>query len=479
MLQLDLTGYNYNAELPAGAFRIDTYEVTNKKFKQFVDSGGYKKPQYWKHSVVRDGHVIPWEQAMAEFRDRTGRPGPAFWEVGTYPAGQDDYPVGGVSWYEADAYAEFAGKRLPTIYHWLRAAGVSQAAAFITPLSNFSRKGPAPVGRNRGVSVVGAFDMAGNVREWCWNEMTPGSTRYILGGGWNDADYRFLFAEALSPFDRSETNGFRLVEYVSDPVLSDALTRAIPLPSRDYSKEEPVSNEVFQVYKDLYSYDPTPLESKIESVDDTNEYWRKEKVSFKAAYGNDRVIAYLFLPKKARPPYETLVHFPGSGAIRTPSSESLYLDVFDFLMVSGRAVLYPIYKGTYERNTGQTSSWPEMNRAYRDLVMEQINDARRGLDYLATRADIRHDALGFHGYSWGARLGSLALAVEPRFKAAILLDGGFPPVKAPPEVDPFNFAPHVSVPVLMLNGASDTIYQVEVGQKPLFVRLGTPEPRKR
>ena len=251
---MDLTGYNYNAELPAGAFRIDTYEVTNKKFKQFVDSGGYEKPQYWKHSVVRDGHVIPWEQAMAEFRDRTGRPGPSIWEVGTYPAGQDDYPVGGVSWYEADAYAEFAGKRLPTIYHWLRAAGVSQAAAFITPLSNFSRKGPAPVGRNRGVSVVGAFDMAGNVREWCWNEMTPGSTRYILGGGWNDADYRFLFAEALSPFDRSETNGFRLVEYVSDPVLSDALTRAIPLPSRDYSKEEPVSNEVFQVYKDLYSY---------------------------------------------------------------------------------------------------------------------------------------------------------------------------------------------------------------------------------
>ena len=59
------------------------------------------------------------------------------------------------------------------------------------------------------------------------------------------------------------------------------------------------------------------------------------------------------------------------------------------------------------------------------------------------------------------------------------VDGGFAPVKAPPEVDPFNFAPHVSVPVLMLNGASDTIYQVEVGQRPLFVRLGTPEPRKR
>ena len=51
---------------------------------------------------------------MAEFVDSTGRPGPATWQGGDYPEGQDDYPVSGVSWYEAAAYAEFAHKSLPT-----------------------------------------------------------------------------------------------------------------------------------------------------------------------------------------------------------------------------------------------------------------------------------------------------------------------------------------------------------------------------
>jgi len=55
---------------------------------------------------------------MAEFRDATGRPGPSTWELGTYPQGRSDYPVGGVSWYEAAAYAEFVGQSLPTVYHW-------------------------------------------------------------------------------------------------------------------------------------------------------------------------------------------------------------------------------------------------------------------------------------------------------------------------------------------------------------------------
>ena len=99
-------------------FWIDRVEVTNREFKAFVDAGGYEKPEYWKHEFVKDGRRLAREEAMALFRDATGRTGPATWELGSYPAGREQYPVTGVSWYKAAAYAEFAGKSLPTIYHW-------------------------------------------------------------------------------------------------------------------------------------------------------------------------------------------------------------------------------------------------------------------------------------------------------------------------------------------------------------------------
>jgi hypothetical protein len=80
--------------------------------------------------------------------------------------------------------------------------------------------------------------------------------------------------------------------------------------------------------------------------------------------------------------------------------------------------------------------------------------------------------------SWGASQPQL-LAVEDRFKAAILYSGGFYLTKTLPEVDPINFAPRVRLPVLMLNGASDFFYPPETTQKPLFRLLGTPASDKR
>jgi formylglycine-generating enzyme required for sulfatase activity len=91
---------------------IDKLEVTNRQFKEFVDQGGYQKRDYWKIPIRKDGNPIEWQEAMAHFRDATGRPGPALWEAGSYPPGEDEFPVTGVSWYEAAAYAEFAEKRL-------------------------------------------------------------------------------------------------------------------------------------------------------------------------------------------------------------------------------------------------------------------------------------------------------------------------------------------------------------------------------
>src|SRR5207247_9120466 len=198
---------------------------------------------------------------MTEFRDATGRRGPSTWALGTYAEGQEDYPVGGVSWYEAAAYAEFAGKSLPTIYHWYNAAGADIIFAEILQLSNFSGKGPARVGTYQGLSPYGSYDMAGNVKEWCWNE--TGGKRYILGGAWSDPGYFFAEPEAQSPFDRSATNGLRCVRYSAPP--PEALTRSIEAVSRAFSKETPASAEVFRIYRGFYAYDRTPLDAKTES----------------------------------------------------------------------------------------------------------------------------------------------------------------------------------------------------------------------
>src|SRR5712671_5691533 len=125
-------------------FLIDRFEVTNREFKAFVDQGGYRKRDYWRQPFVEGARSVPWQEAVERFRDATRRPGPATWTSGTYPAGQADFPVGGVSWYEAAAYAVFAGKSLPTIYHWYRAADLGRFADILA-VSNFSGKSVARV----------------------------------------------------------------------------------------------------------------------------------------------------------------------------------------------------------------------------------------------------------------------------------------------------------------------------------------------
>jgi predicted Ser/Thr protein kinase len=144
-------------------FWIDRFEVTNRQFKSFVDAGGYRKRELWKHPFVGEGRERPWDDGMKELVDKTGQPGPAVWELGTYPEGEGDHPVRGVSWFEAAAYAAFAGKSLPTVHHWLAATDTVGSA--LGELSNFNGRGPARVGTHRGTGPFGTEDMAGNVKE--------------------------------------------------------------------------------------------------------------------------------------------------------------------------------------------------------------------------------------------------------------------------------------------------------------------------
>ncbi len=115
-----LTTHQVLQDFPS--YQIGTHEVTNEQFSEFIVDGGYQQEEFWKHEFVREGEVLSWEEATAQFRDVTGRSGPSTWEGGTYPVGEADYPVRGISWYEAAAYAAFRGQSLPTAYHWERAA---------------------------------------------------------------------------------------------------------------------------------------------------------------------------------------------------------------------------------------------------------------------------------------------------------------------------------------------------------------------
>jgi serine/threonine protein kinase len=119
------------------SFLIDRHEVTNREYKRFVDAGGYRERRYWNPVFQRAGRTVAWEEAVAEFRDSTGKPGPATWSGGEFPKGQENYPVSGVSWYEAEAYTKFAGKQLPTAYQWTLASQSVRFTALITPGSNF------------------------------------------------------------------------------------------------------------------------------------------------------------------------------------------------------------------------------------------------------------------------------------------------------------------------------------------------------
>jgi dienelactone hydrolase/predicted Ser/Thr protein kinase len=477
-LALTLAGYDYNHRIPAAPFDIDRVEVTNRDFKAFVDAGGYQRKDLWTEPIVRDGRPLAWGDAMALFRDQTGRPGPAGWEVGTFPAGRDEHPVTGVSWYEAAAYARFRGRALPTIYHWATAAGIVFAGQ-ITPFSHIGGSGPQPVGRSAAISPYGLLDVAGNVKEWCWNETTPGSTRYVLGGAWNEPEYMFLYGDARPPLERAANIGFRTVKYLTPASLPPATTLPVTRTARDYKTEKPVSAEVFAVYRSLYASDPVPLEPKIERTDDSHPAWRREVITVAATYGKERVPLHLYLPRQVKPPYSVVVLWPGSSVIRAKSSDNLPMALFDFVMTSGRAVVAPIMYGTYERNNGRDSSWPDTSKAYREWVMRQVNDVRRAMDYLETRDDVRRDAIGYLGFSWGARMGSIVLALDPRYRTAVLLSGGLSTGPAPAEVDPLNFAPHVAMPVLMVNGDSDFIFPLETSQKALFTFLGPTGDRKK
>ncbi|HET6880986.1 MAG TPA: SUMF1/EgtB/PvdO family nonheme iron enzyme [Pirellulales bacterium] len=211
---------------------LDRYPVTNRRFKQFIEAGAYDTQTLW------DAEIWP---MVGEFRDAGGVAGPRYWRSGRYPSGEEDHPVVGVNWYEAAAYARWAGKRLPTETEWVRAAAcpIQSADGKLTqrrfPWGDAMDRGRCNVwgsGPSRavavtqfsaGVSVGGVYQLIGNVWEWQSGDFgavdvdgrpleLPGPMKSIRGGAFDtyfEHQACCSFASGENPLARKHNIGFR------------------------------------------------------------------------------------------------------------------------------------------------------------------------------------------------------------------------------------------------------------------------------
>jgi len=470
------------------AFFIDRFEVTNREYKEFVDAGGYESSEYW-HGLPFGATSEDWRAMVARFVDATGRPGPANWEVGSYPEGMVDHPVTGVSWFEAAAYARFRGKHLPTAYHWYRAGfAINEAAdslsSAIVGASNLSGKGSSRVGEFAGIGPWGTYDMAGNAREWLWNESE--TQRWIAGGAWNELPYVFWNQiDSADPWNRSPINGIRCIRSLPGESISAALLEPLKQSSVDFSALEPVPDQTYAVLAEQLSYVPsTPEPVVVERLDSGNPLWQRERVTLPTGYDDTRFAVHLFLPTRGSPPYQAVFYVPHAGYTMRPYELAEFDPArtgqpLDFILKSGRALVVVALDGTFDRH------WPAEKRQtmseadrLRTRLRHTRQDLGRTIDYLTTRDDIADDAVAWFGDSYGAIWMIPVLAVEKRIRAAVLIRSGIRLADVPQAEQPYNYAPRIVQPVLMLNGRWD-IYVNSESQQRLLDLLGAPASDKK
>ncbi|MEQ1786470.1 MAG: ergothioneine biosynthesis protein EgtB, partial [Acidimicrobiales bacterium] len=222
------------------AFWIDAAPVTNGQYRQFVEAGGYAEPRWW--SERGWGWVAEAELTGPQFWRRDGAQW-ARWRLGTMEPVPDDEPLQHVGWHEAEAFARWAGRRLPTEAEWEKAArfdpdtGESRRWPWgdddpTEAHANLGQRhlGPAPVGAYPGgASAVGCHQMIGDVWEWTASDFLAypgfewfpyaeysdvfygGDYKVLRGGSWaTDASAaRTTFRNWDHPIRRQIFAGFR------------------------------------------------------------------------------------------------------------------------------------------------------------------------------------------------------------------------------------------------------------------------------
>jgi len=469
------------------SFLIDKYEVTNGQFKEFILSGGYSSKSYWQNLFVRNSTSISWDDAMKIFKDRSGLPGPRSWINQEFPEGKENHPVTDISWYEAAAYAAYSGKRLPTIFEWEKAArnGVSTGFGSVMPWglalpgqridlrANFNGNGTMPVDSFEfGISPYGCFNMGGNVKEWCVNQITGG---YVAtGGSWQDPVYLFAQYGAFDGFYSSPALGFRCVNRPAGS-RNDQGTFDIKVDERT-PQYHPVDKKTFKNLLSHYQYDKKLTSTELINTIETDD-WVREKRTFAGPRG-DRIISYLYLPKRIAEPYQCMIYVPGLGVFMGRNVTQGLESTIGPQIKSGRAALAVVLKGTTERDWEPDRTQPAPSSVqFREEMVLHATELRMGIDYLESRSDIDMKKLVYVGRSWGAgsRLGFAA--VDDRFRAVLFIGGGIDDRVKPtlPEADNINFAPYIKPPKLMVNGKYDEEHSWYQRGLPLYNLLQEPK----
>ena len=455
-------------------FALDRFEVSNDQFAEFVRAGGYHHASLW--SV---------EASTARYVDRTGLPGPRDWVNGQPPAGRGRHPVTNVSWFEAAAYCAWRDKRLPSLFEWEKASrdgrtsriGVAMPWGQYDPRAagavraNFSGRDTAPVDSFAfAISPYGIYNMAGNAKEWLANRVGDGWG--TAGGSWQDPMY--LFSQVGSrPADGSPEVGFRCARTLGQ---NGGTQGSDPLsPSMVAPVYRPVSDDAFPALLAHYRYDRRPANERGRTSIETAD-WVRERLWIDGPKG-DSVLLYVYLPRNAEPPYQPIVAIPSSASFSEKSIPDFVEDVAAGQIRAGRAVVALVLLGMIEHPGSFRVRPPPPSVEFRDLMVYHATEMRLAMDYVSTRAEFDTTRFSYFALSFGAgsRLGFAA--VDPRFRAVVLLGAGIDERVQPtlPEAANFNFAPHIRPPKLVINGRQDEEHPWQTRAEPLWDILREPK----
>ena len=477
---MNIPGVYFGSNIKIDAFGISKTEVSNYEFKAFIDSGGYKNPDYWDFPTKISGQKYTFDEAKSLFTDKYGRPGPKNWSYGEYPDGEDDLPVNGVSWFEARAYAKYKSLDLPNIYQWLDASLLSGFTAKLPELKNSNYNSTKLKNVNFQSENPNLLpNIAGNVREWVIN--THGSDRrLILGGAFNTNEYTFNSFYSLNPLDRSIQNGLRLVKNFGNENENNN-NHNVKHIERNFDDEFDVSDEVFEVYKSQFDYPSTPLKVKTTEVKSPNSNYSIEKFEMDPPYSSDdKLYGFIISSKEFKNKSVPIIEFPSAGAIFSDQiiiDENLLKDR-KYLLDEGYSLIIPVYYNNYDREKSLNSWWPNESEEYKNAIIKIGKDYKRVIDYLKTREDLDTKKLSYMGFSWGSVTSNILLAIDDRVKSATIFAGGLMLQKSRKEIEAHLYLRRIKIPILHIVGKLDGIFEYEDSFLPWNKLIGTPEEDK-